>query len=143
MSIANYTTGMAPDRSAAAITKDLVKAGARGIASEYDNAGRLVGLSFAIQIDGEVFHYTLPVRVDAVFDVLKADRLPPKQKTREHAERVAWAIMRDWVRAQTAIIETEMVSLRQIFLPYLKVSDNQTVFDRWENQRLQIESGNR
>lgn len=141
MSIANYSTGMAPDRSAAAITKDLVKAGARGIASEYDNAGRLMGLSFAIQLDSEVFHYTLPVRVDAVHNVLKRDRLPPKQKTREHAERVAWAIMRDWVRAQAAIIETQMVSLPQIFLPYLRTDNGLTTYERWDNQRLQIEHG--
>ncbi len=140
MSIANYSTGMAPERSAAAITKDLVKAGARGIVSEYDNSGVLVGLSFVINLDGEPFHYRLPVRVDAVRDMLVIDGLPASKTTREHAERVAWAIQRDWIRAQMAILATEMVSLRQVMLPFLQTENGLTVYDRWENQRLQLEA---
>lgn len=140
MAIANYTSTVAPEKSVAVITKDLVKAGARGIVSEYDDAGALTGLSFVINLDGEPLHYRLPVRVDAVRDALKKDGLPPSKTTRQHAERVAWAIQRDWIRAQMAILSTRMVTLPQVMLPYLVVGENQTLFDRWENQRLQLEA---
>lgn len=140
MALANYTTTVDPEKSVAVITKDLVKGGARGIVSEYANDGALIGLSFAIPLDGEVYHYRLPVRVEAVQSALKKDGLPPSKTTREHAARVAWAIQRDWIRAQMAVLATEMVSLRQVMLPYLVTDSGQTLFDRWEDQRLQLEA---
>lgn len=48
----------------------------------------------------------LPANVDAVLAVLA------KQKVkcgRDQAERVAWRILKDWVAAQMAILESEMV----------------------------------
>jgi hypothetical protein len=136
MPLLNYTTTVPVHRTTAEIAKALVKAGARGIAQEYNPQGHMVGMSFAIDIPGDdTYHYTLPVRVGAVRDVLVRQKVERKYQTFEHAERVAWRIVRDWVQAQMAIIETEMVSLRQVMLPYMRTDNGLTVFDRYEMTR--------
>lgn len=135
MTLANYTTSVPAVRSANEITKDLVRAGARGIGSEYDPQGRMVSMVFTMVVAGDSFSYTLPVRVDAVQAVLIKQRVEKRYQTRDHAERVAWRILRDWVRAQLAIIETEMVQLDQVMLPYMSTDNGMTVYDRWTSSR--------
>lgn len=135
MPLLNYTTSVAVNRTVAEITKRLVKAGARGIAQEFDGTGRLIGLDFAIQFGPEMLRYALPCRIDAVAEVLRKQRVEKRYLTREHAERVAWRILGDWVAAQLAIIETGMVTIQQVMLPYMRTDDGSTVFERFEVQR--------
>ncbi len=45
------------------------------------------------------------------------------------AARVAWRIIKDWVAAQLAIVESGMVEIAEVFLPYQLVADDKTVFD--------------
>jgi len=44
--------------------------------------------------------------------------------------RVSWRILKDWVEAQMALVETHMVTLEQVFLPYAVTDDGQTIYDR-------------
>jgi hypothetical protein len=46
------------------------------------------------------------------------------------AYRVAWANIKDWVEAQMALYETEMVDMPQIFLPFAVDSKGETLYDR-------------
>jgi len=133
MPLKDYTTGVSSHRTVGEITELLVKAGARGVAQEFDTDGRIVGLEFAVVLNGEALRYTLPVRASAVQGVLARQRVDRKYQTDEHAERVAWRIMRDWVAAQLAIIETQMVTFDQVMLPYLRTDD--TMFERYVAQR--------
>lgn len=135
MPIANYTSSVSPDRTIAEITKMVVQAGARGIATEYDAQGRAVALSFAVHYQGEHQQYRLPVRIGAVQDTLKADHVEKRYQSLDHAERVAWRIVRDWIRAQLAIIATGMTKLDEVMLPYLLVDRGETVYDRYEIHR--------
>lgn len=136
MPLKDYSTTVAVHRSVGEITEAPVKAGARGVAQEYDDAGHVAGLEFAIPVAGEVMRYVLPVRASAVWAVLKDQRVQPRFLERDHVERVAWRIMRDWVLAQLAIIETQMVSLPQVMLPYMRVEGGGTVFDQFEARAL-------
>lgn len=135
MPLLNYTTKVAVGRTLQEITTKLVKAGARGVATEFDTHGRLVGVDFAIPVGGDTLHYTLPCRAAAVREVLKRQRVEARYLTAEHVERGAWRILGDWVAAQLAIIETEMVSLPQVMLPYMRTEDGSTVFERFETTR--------
>ena len=38
---------------------------------------------------------------------------------RDQARRTAWRILKDWVQAQMALLETNMVDMEEIFLPYM------------------------
>jgi len=64
------------------------------------------------------------------------------ERLRAQAVRVAWRILKDWVAAQMAILETEMVKLEQIFLPYVETPDGRTVYERLAESRfLQLPPG--
>ena len=59
--------------------------------------------------------FRLPANVNKVWAVLNNQRVRTNV-SEEMAYRVAWRILKDWVRAQMAILETEMVNIEQIFL---------------------------
>lgn len=135
MPLLNYSTSVPVDRTIMEITRDLVKAGATQVGSQYDGHGRVTGLSFSITLGGQTYAYTLPVRAEAVHAVLTRQRVEGRYSSRAHAEQVAWRITRDWVRSQLAIIQTEMVTLDQVMLPYMHTNDGATVYDNFKAGR--------
>ena len=50
--------------------------------------------------------------------------------SREQAVRTAWRIVKDWVEAQMALVETQMVSTQDVFLPYAVMQDGRTLAER-------------
>jgi hypothetical protein len=46
-------------------------------------------------------------------------------------ERVAWRIAKDWLEAQLAILQSEMVSIDQVMLPYLHVDGDKTLYQAY------------
>ena len=46
---------------------------------------------------------------------------------RAQAVRVAWRIVKDWVEAQMALVETQMVTTAEVFLPYAVMKDGRTL----------------
>lgn len=141
MPLKDYSTTVPVHRSIGEITEALVKAGARGVAQGYSAEGHVTGLEFAIPMPGGMAHYQLPVSADAVGKTLAKQKVQARFQAWEHVERVAWRIMRDWVLAQLAIIETQMVSLPQVMLPYLRTESGETVFERWESRQLELTRG--
>lgn len=138
MPILNYTTKIDPSKTAGEITKILVKLGAENIGMSY-SGGKLTGMAFAIRRGPDAYAFQLPVRTDAVLSVLKRQRgVPNASRTLAQAERVAWRIMKSWIEAQAAILETEMVKLEQIMLPYQVVEEGLTLFDKWEQHREKL-----
>lgn len=132
MPLTNYTTSVAADRTIAKITKLLVKAGARDIGLRYDEQGHATALNFALRVHGDYQAYRLPVRIGAVQDQLKLDRVERRYLTLDHSEKVAWRIIEDWLRAQLAIMATGMVKFDEVMFPYLILDRGETVYDRYE-----------
>lgn len=139
MPLLNYTTSVSAVRTIGEITKLLVDHGAAQVLGEYD-AGKVVGLAFAMPTPHGLRQYRLPVNVAAVNRVLARQRVSPRYATLEHAERVAWRILKDWVEAQLAIVATQMVTLDQVLLPYMLV-EGATVYDRYLSEQLPIGAG--
>jgi hypothetical protein len=46
---------------------------------------------------------------------------------RLQAVRTAWRIVKDWVEAQMALVETQMVTTQEVFLPYAVMRDGRTL----------------
>lgn len=137
MPLLNYTTKVAVDRSVAEIMRTLTKHGATKIMVENDDTGTIKGLSFAVPVDGELAHFKLPADWEPVFHIISKDpKVPYLKRTEEHAKCVAWRIMKDWVEAQMAILETKMVKLDQIFLPYAIVGKDKTLYEHVTEQKL-------
>lgn len=83
----------------------------------YDG-GTITGLSFLIDTGLQQVPVRLPVKVDECLRVLKKEKRenPRKQikDTMDQAERVAWRILKDWVEAQMALLDIEMVKFEEI-----------------------------
>jgi hypothetical protein len=141
MPLLNYWTTVAADKTAAEIIRKLAAAGATQILTDYQ-AGRPTGVAFALHTPAGVRQYRLPVDVAAVEKVMRAygSGVQRRYQNRYQAERVAWRIMKDWAEAQLAIIETHMLSVDQVFLPYMLV-DGSTVYDLYLTQLLALGTG--
>jgi hypothetical protein len=139
--ILNYTTTIDPAKTAGEVQTILAKAGATGVAMEFDN-GDPVGLAFTAMTPFGMREFTLPTNWEAVQRVLRRQKVKPAFQTVEHAKRVAWRIVKDWVEAQLAIIQTEMVTIDQVMLPYMRTDTGATVFEQYTGeQQLLLEQG--
>lgn len=143
MPLLNYTTTVPVSRTVGQVTELLVKAGARSIMSDYAEGGIPVGVMFALQTMDGMRAFKLPVHTDRVMKVMRQDKgTPPRYKTPEQAERVAWRILKDWLEAQLAIVQTEMVSFDEVMLPYMRSLDGRTMYEMYlEGQLPALASG--
>ena len=59
----------------------------------------------------------------------------------DQARRTAWRILKDWIQAQMALLETNMVEMEEIFPPYM-LSGEQTLYQALQaNQFRALPSG--
>lgn len=138
MPLLNYTTKVDVYATLGAIQGQLVKHGAKKIMQDYDDNGHITALAFMVDTPTGPRGIRLPANVDAVYTVLQRQKV---KCDREQAERVAWRIVKDWVEAQMAILESEMVQMDEIFLPYMLNNSGQTVFEAYRNNQLALEGG--
>lgn len=136
MPLLNYTTKVNVFATLGEIQGILVKHGAKKIVQDYDDDGSVTALTFGIDTPAGVRGIRLPANVDAVHAVLTKQKV---KCDREQAERVAWRIVKDWVEAQMAILESEMVQMDQIFLPYMVNNQGQTFFEAYRKNQLRLE----
>ena len=132
MTISNYTTSIAAAKTLSEIQQLLASKGASGIQIDYA-AGLPVALTFAITVNGRQIAFRLPSRHEGVLKALKRDpKVRPSLKTDDQALRVSWRIIKDWVTAQLAIIEADLATLAEVFLPYAVGNDGRTVYEQFE-----------
>jgi hypothetical protein len=128
MPLLNYTTSISSDKSIGEISKALSKVGVSAIMTDYEN-GLVVALSFRINMDDRQIAFRLPTDWRPVLTVLQQQRVSRSLQTEEQAVRVAWRITKDWVEAQVAFIETQMVTTAQVFLPYAVTATGQSLYE--------------
>lgn len=138
MPLLNYTTKVDVYTTLGAIRAQLVKHGAKKIMQDYDDDGHIAALSFMVDTPAGPRGICLPANVDAVYAVLLRQKV---KCDREQAERVAWRIVKDWVEAQMAILESEMVQIDEIFLPYMVGNGGQTFFQAYRKNQLMLPGG--
>ena len=134
MPLLNYTSKVPAHESIAEISRLLAKAGARQIMHDYDDSGNIVALSFSLELEGQRIGFRRPTDWKPV-QVLHEQQLRtnpnarPWMRTEDHARTVAWRVVKDWVEAQLAIIDTRMVTTAQVFLPYAVTAHGQTLYE--------------
>lgn len=149
MALKNYTTEVPAERTVAQIQSILAAHRASAILTEYDEAGKVTAVSFKVRTARGERPFRLPVNIEAVYKLLNRQRKYPietweKERVKaqqDQAERTAWRILKDWVDAQMALIETEMVSLEEVFLPYLLVSEQKTLYQAMNNRGFMLPLG--
>ena len=148
MAIANYTTEVPALKSLGEIQGMLVAHGARSIMIDYEGKDP-TALAFLIKTDHGELPFRLPANAKKVEKILIEMRSRPPEKwhpdydkfmdrIQKQAVRVSWRILKDWVRAQMAILETEMVNIEQVFLPYLDVGGGKTLYDAMSEQGFKL-----
>ncbi len=145
MPILNYTTSIEASKTVSEIQKILVSHGATSILTNYDSEGMIESLSFKVKAPtGEEVPIKLPVEPEAVLKVMSkyGSHVPYRYQNKAQAVRVAWRIIKDWTEAQMALLETQMVKIDQIFLPYTIIRDDKTAYQIITESRLQLEVGN-
>ena len=136
MPLLNYTTKIDIYTTIGAIQGMLVKHGAKKILQDYDDSGRIVAISFVINTPTGIRGIRLPANTNAVMEVLTRQKVKCDYA---QAERVAWRIVKDWVEAQMAILESEMVMMDQIFLPYMVNNQGETLYELYQKNQLMLE----
>jgi hypothetical protein len=135
MPLLNYTTQITADKTVMEIQGILAKAGALAIMTEFSDEGILCAVSFRIGTPHGPIAYALPCDITAVFRILEKQsregRVPKRLVTDDQAARVGWRIIKDWIEAQLALVQTQMVTLDQVFLPYARTSNGETVYQRY------------
>lgn len=131
MPIANYTTEVDAHKSMGEIIGFLVGAGASEIGTEYDAAKQPAAIKFRIDRPETTLSFRLPGDWRRTLKVLQSSRdVAPRYKTEDHAKRVAWRCVRDWVRAQLALVEIGCASLDQVMMSYVLLPDGETLYEK-------------
>jgi hypothetical protein len=127
----NYTTEIEPEQTVAEIQRLLARAGAASVRVDYQN-GQPEAVLFMLVLGREHIPFRVPSRWEGVHSILRADDSPEmrrKYRTEAHARRVAWRIVKDWLEAQIALVESGQATLPQLFLPHAVRSDGRTFFE--------------
>lgn len=143
MAILNYTTSVDAFKTVSEIEYILMKHSAKSIMKNFEN-DHIVGLSFLVDVGNQQIPVKLPVKIEECLEILKREKQNGTKNikaTREQAERVAWRILKDWVEAQMALLDINMVQLQEIFLPYIELPDGNTIYQTLEQKQFMIESG--
>lgn len=140
MAILNYTTTVDAFKTVSEIEYILMKHKAKSIMKEYSSE-QIVGLSFLIDTGRQQIPVKLPVKIAECYEILKREKQNGSRNvkaTMDQAERTAWRILKDWVAAQMALLDIEMVKFEEIFLPYIVDTSGRTMFERLEQQQFLI-----
>lgn len=137
MPLLNYTTKVDVYTTIGNIQGQLVKHDAKKIMQDYDDDGHIMALAFMVDTPAGPRGIRLPANVDAVHAVLIRQKV---KCDREQAERVAWRIVKDWAEAQMAILESEMVQMDEIFLPYMMSHEGKTLYQAYQENQLMLEA---
>lgn len=141
MNIANYTTEVPASKTAYEVVALLGEHKAKSIQLDYEN-GEPSGVSFLVDVrTGEGVReiaFKLPCNWRGTAAALLRHQIATKKQWKaQHAEippdrakRVAWRCLRDWIRAQFALIEIGAASLDQVMLPYAMTNDGTTIYQR-------------
>ena len=146
MAIKNYTTDVPVNKTVSEIHLMLADHGAKRILFDYDADSKVTAISFTIETPTGEQAVRLPANVERVREVLRQQKNNPRNRnhsqiddSRDQAERVAWRIVKDWLAAQLAILETEMVDVQQVFLPYFLNRQGQTLYEVYSSGSLMLE----
>ena len=138
MPILNYTTTIDPLKTQSEIERILVKHNAKSIMKNYDGE-YVTSMSFLIDNGINQVPVKMPVKAAECLRVLEKEKAAGGKNikaTRAQAERVAWRILKDWLEAQMALLDVNMVSLQEIFLPYIVDKSGQTVYEKLEQRNF-------
>lgn len=140
------TTEISPDRTVGEIQKILARRGASAVLMEYDGKGGVAAVSFRFKVGPNDLPFRLPCRWESIFTILRRRagvsdsslkwmNIKRRESLEEKSKRVAWRQILRWIEAQLALVETNMVKVEEVFLPYMQTGKGgETVFELTEKR---------
>lgn len=146
MPILNYTTSIDVSKTMGEIQSALARRGVTRISTLYDDAGVATGLAFTMRTDYGFRDFELPVRTDGVLSAMKADSKVARSACNPtQAARVAWRIAKDWLEAQSALIDAHLATLDEVMMPYMVAGYEGdralTMYGMFRDKQLALPSG--
>lgn len=137
MGLLNYTTTIDAEQTISEIQKMLSRHSVSAMMTEYDGP-QVAAVSFRIMVDGKPMGFKLPCNWRAVREIFRQEyrtsgSVKHKDKSLDNqAVRTAWRIVRVWIEAQLAMVDVNMVTVPQVFLPYTIMRDGRTLAEHVE-----------
>jgi hypothetical protein len=130
MPILNYTTKIDPWKTVNEVEQIMSKHNVSHFSIKNEGSWP-VALSFTINHLNQPLNFLLPCNHEGVLECMKRDRkIPKSSKTREQALRTSWRIIKDWVEAQLAIVDAEIMPIQEVFMSRLIInSSGETLSD--------------
>lgn len=139
MALLNYTTKIDGWQTVGEIQQILAKAGATHVNVKM-NQGEPEAVTFSIIYNGTPLNFLLPCNTGGILKYFRNLKGPEKDRltksgfmarVEQNAHNIGWRIIKDWIAAQCALIEIDMATLAEVFLPYLVISpDGETMARR-------------
>lgn len=140
MPILNYTTDITVAKSMGEVTAALARRGVARISTVFDDNGVPAGLGFTMKTAYGLRDFELPIRTEGVLRVLTEERRTNSRvkATAEQAAKVAWRIAKDWLEAQAALVDAELVTLDEVMFPYMVADKGKTTWQLYSDQQKAI-----
>lgn len=130
MAILNYTTKINHYQTISEIQQCLARRGAQKIIIDNNAEGIPVSVSFMILWNEKPVAFQLPCNFKGVLKSMERNKKVTRSLcTEEQALRVGWRIVKVWVEAQMAIVEAEVATMAEVFLPYAISKNGKTLYD--------------
>lgn len=132
MPILNYTTKIDCYKTITEIHKHLSAHGVSKIITDNNEDGFPIGLTFCLNMKehNKMIAFSLPCNFKGVLNSMKSNRKVPRSLCNDQqAMRVGWRILKDWIEAQMAIVEAELATMTEVFLPYAVTNSGKTLYE--------------
>ena len=144
--IKNYTTEVPVEKTVVEIQELLRRGGPRAVALEYNDEGVLEDIFFKVAVKGRELAFRLPAKAASVYQAMWGSRQRWESERygggwKRQAERIAWRICKSWLEAQLTLVALEQARVEEVFLPYLIMPNNKTLFETMEERNLLLPSG--
>lgn len=136
------TTKIPVGQTVAQIQRILGEYGACSVMTEYKDKEVMAVCFKVIFLDRDI-PFRLPCRWNSIYKTMmnrvRKSRKNTEENILEQAKRVAWRQILRWVEAQMALVETDMVKVHEVFLPYIQVGINgETLSEKLEVSKFKM-----
>lgn len=130
MKLPFHTTKIQPEQTIGEIQRMLADFNVSAMMTEYD--GRQVSaVSFKMNVDGNDFPFRMPCNWRGVHEILNGSQGDYyASRDEEQAIRTSWRLLHAWIKAQLGLVEVNMVTIPQVFLPYTIMHDGRTLAEK-------------
>jgi hypothetical protein len=126
----NYTTSVAPEKTAAECVVLLGRYGAAQVTLYFSEGRAPTGLTFVIDSGRGQSAYKIAADVTRIHAALGRDASVPRRHSGlDQARRTAWKTIQGWLEFQLTMIETGLMDPEQVLLPYAVNDQGRTMWE--------------